>query len=227
MLVSEWTVLGWVYLLVPVACWAAVVRTRALGAAVFGILAGLATVLVGLEREWFFTRATAEVEAGYPFAAGLVILAGVLGERRLRGPRPEKGGVNPVVGAAVAICAHALVGTAITFLYQLVAYDAFFPSLAEVPLPPGLTIEHATGTKGGCGSNYCSRTLTIGSTTGLSADQVEARLRAALAADGWTPGRNGALVHPHDWLVDRRVSEVFVSGRTVELSGSELVSAQP
>ncbi|MGA5819664.1 hypothetical protein ACPC54_17620 [Kitasatospora sp. NPDC094028] len=218
--------LGSIYLLVPFACWAAMVRTRAVGVAVFAVLAALAAFLVGLEREWFYLRATAEVESGYPFAAALVILAGALAERRLRGPRSKGRAVEPEGGAVVALCVHALAGAAIVVLYQATAYDSFFPSLAEVPLPPGLTIEHATGTAGGCGSNYCSRTLTIGSDTGLPADEVEARMRAALAADGWTPGRNGALVHPHGWLVDGRVSEVFVTGRTVELSGSELTNAE-
>ncbi|MEU9073225.1 hypothetical protein [Kitasatospora sp. NPDC048538] len=216
----SWT-LFWTYLVVPPVCWAAVVRTRAVGAVVFAVLAGLAAAVAGLRYEWFFIRPKAELEAGYPFLAGLVILLGVLGERRLRGPRPRTRSVDPAGGVVAATCAHALVGIAIVFLYRLVGYDAFFPSLAEVPLPPGLTIEHATGTEGGCGSNSCSRTLTIGSATDLPADQVEARLRSALAADGWTPGRGGALVHPHGWLVDGRVSEVFVSGRTVELSGPE------
>ncbi|MFI8459851.1 hypothetical protein [Kitasatospora sp. NPDC085464] len=211
----------WIYLLAPFVGWAALVRTRAVGAAVFAVLVGLAAAIVGPEYGWFFIWPKADLQAGYPFVAALVILAGVLGERWLRGPRPENRFVDPESGAAVAFCIHALAGGALVLMYQFFAYDAFFPNLAEVPLPPGLTIEHVTGTEGACGSNFCSRTLTIGSPAGVTADQVEARLRAALAADGWTPGRNGTLVHPHGWLVDPRVSEVFVSGRTVELSGSD------
>ncbi|MEU8921387.1 hypothetical protein AB0D10_10710 [Kitasatospora sp. NPDC048545] len=225
MLVWPWTLLGWLYLLVPFACWAVVVRTRAIGAAVFTVLAGLAGAIVGLEREWFFVRFTAELEAGYPFVAALAILVGVLGETRLRGPRPKNRFVDPVSGAAVAICAHSVVGMVIAFAYQLVAYGSFLPSAAEVPLPPGVTLDHVD--EGYCGSNFCSRTLTLRSTTGLPASEVETRVRAALAADGWTPGRGSALVHPHGWLVDRRVSEVFLGGVTVELSGSELADTRP
>ncbi|MFF0412821.1 hypothetical protein ACFYUY_20570 [Kitasatospora sp. NPDC004745] len=216
-------VLELLYLLLPTVCWAFLVRTRTVGVAVFAILAGLALALVGLAQDWYFTRAAAEVEAGYPIAAGLVVLAGGLAERRLRGPRPAKEYDHPVAGSAVAITAHALAGSAIAFGYGAFAPTAFLPSAAEMPLPPGVTVEHDDG--GYCGSNFCSRTLTIGSPAGVTADQVEARLRAALAADGWTPGRNGALVHPHGWLVDRRVSEAFVSGRTVELGGSEITNA--
>lgn len=213
------------YLLLPPACWAFLVRTRIVGAAVFAVLAGLALALVGLEKDWYFTRATAEIETGYPVAAGLALLAGALAEQRLRGPRTGKDYDHPVAGSAVAVTAHVLVGAGIAFAYQLLAHDAFVPSRAELSLPPGLTATAVTG--GSCGSDFCSRTLTIGSDTGLPADEVEARLRAALAADGWTPGRDGALVRPHGWLVDGRVSQVHVTGRTVELSGSELADRGP
>ncbi|MER7585458.1 hypothetical protein [Kitasatospora sp. NPDC097691] len=221
--VGLWTSLGWIYLLVPFVCWAALVRTRAVGAAVFAVLTGMAAILVGLQCEWFFVRPAAELQAGYPFMAGLVILVGEVIEKRLRGPRPEDRFVDRVGAVSVTVCVHSVVGAVVVLGYLVIAHDAFLPSAAEVPLPTGVSIEHDDG--GYCGSNFCSRTLTLGSTTGLSADQVETRLRAALAADGWTPGRNGALVHPHGWLVDRRLSEAFVSGRTVELSGSEITNA--
>lgn len=219
-----WTMLGWIYLLVPFVCWAVVVRTRAVGVAVFAVLAGLALALVGLEYEWFYTRVMAELEAGYPFLASLVILAGVLGEKRLRGPRPENGFIDPVGAAAVTICVHAVVGMAIAFLYQWAVYEPFYPSLASIPLPSGLTVTDST--EGSCGTNFCSRTLTIGSTTGLPPAEVAARLRAALADDGWTRGEGEALVHPYGWLVDRRVSQIYVSGVSVELVGPELANAR-
>ncbi|MFD8788181.1 hypothetical protein [Kitasatospora sp. NPDC059599] len=217
-------VLELLYLLLPAICWAFLVRTRVIGVTVFAVLAGLAVALVGLEEDWYFTRATAEIEVGYPTAAGLVVLAGGLAERWLRGPRPEKEYDHPVAGSAVAITVHTLAGVVIAFAYLLIGRDSFLPSLAEVPLPPGVTVEHAD--EGYCGSNFCSRTLTLGSSTGLSPAEVQARLRAALAADGWTPGRGDSLRRPHGWLVDRRVSEIFLGGMTVELSGSETTNVE-
>ncbi|MEU6237040.1 hypothetical protein ABZ885_28985, partial [Kitasatospora sp. NPDC047058] len=160
----------------------------------------------------------------YPLLSGLVIVAGALTERRLRGPRSKREFGTPVGGTAVALTVHALVGVVIGLVYQSLAFESFLPSAAEVSLPPGLTVESSTD--GYCGSNFCSRTLTIGSTTGAPPAEVAARLRAALAADGWTPGRGNALVRPHGWLLDGRLSDVYVSedprGASVELAGSEL-----
>ncbi|MFC5887994.1 hypothetical protein RMN57_25150 [Kitasatospora sp. CM 4170] len=212
------------YVLLPLLCWAFLVRTRVVGAAVLALLAGLAVALVGLQQEWYSTRAAAEFEAGYPLLSGLVVLAGALTERRLRGPRPKKESGTPVGGAAVALTVHALVGVAIGFAYRGLAYDAFLPSATEVSLPPGLTVEHDDD--GYCGSNFCARTLTVGSTTGLPPAEVAARLRAALAEDGWSPGRRNLLHRRHGWLLDRRVAELGLTETThgveLELSGSDL-----
>ncbi|MFD7448589.1 hypothetical protein [Kitasatospora sp. NPDC059827] len=217
------TALALAYLLPPLICWAFLARTRAVGAAVLAVLAALALAPAGLEQEWYFTRATAEIEAGYPVAAGLVVLAGALVERRLRGPRPERQYDHPVAGSTVALTAHALVGVVIALGYGLFAFDAFVPSAAEVSVPPGLTVTRST--EGHCGSNFCSRTLTLGSTAGLPAAEVEARMRAALTADGWTPGRDGALLRPHGWLLDPRLSTAYLHGTELELSGSESAAA--
>ncbi|MFJ9773426.1 hypothetical protein ACIRVF_19650 [Kitasatospora sp. NPDC101157] len=217
--------LGLLYLVLPLVCWAFLVRTRPVGVAVFAVLTGLAVALLGLEQERYFLRAAAEIESGYPIAAGLVLLAGGLAERRLRGPRPAREFLDPVSGSVVAVTTHLLAGIGIAIAYQMLSFGSFLPSAAEVSPPAGLTVTHSTD--GYCGSNFCSRTLTIGTTGGLPAADVEARMRAALTADGWTPGPDGALLRPHGWLLDRRVSEAFVSGTTVELSGSESVDARP
>lgn len=216
-------VLGLLYALLPAACWAFVVRTRVVGVTVFTVLTGLAVALIGLEDEWYFTRATAEIEAGYPLACGLVLLVGGLAERRLRGPRPKKETDHHAVGSAVAVATHALIGVVIGLGYQALGHDSFLPRTEELSLPAGLTA--LSGTEGYCGSNFCSRTLTIVSTTGLPPAEVTARLRGHLAADGWRPGPGNSLLRPHGWLVDTRLSEAWVSesplGASVELSGSE------
>ncbi|MFJ4187779.1 hypothetical protein [Kitasatospora sp. NPDC089509] len=215
--------LGLLYLGLPVVCWAVLVRTRVIGVTVLVVLAGLAFALFGLEREWYFTRATAELEIGYPLVTGLVLLAGGLAEQRLRGPRPAKETDHRLGGSIAAVTAHVLAGIVLAVGYRLLSYDAFLPSAAEVPPPPGLTVTHVD--PGYCGSNFCSRTLAFGSTAGLPPAEIEARLRATLTADGWTPGPNGSLVHPHGWLLDDRLSQAYVTGATVELSGSESVNA--
>ncbi|MFF2041683.1 hypothetical protein ACFVVX_14710 [Kitasatospora sp. NPDC058170] len=220
-----WMFLGWVYLLAPLACWAGLVRTRVVGAAVLAVLTGLATVLVGLEYEWFFSRAAAEAEAGYPYAAALVILLGALVERRLRGPRPEGQARRREVGASIALTALALVGVAIAGLYSIARFEPFAPNPAELRLPPGLTIERDSGSDGSCGLHACVRDLSIGSTEGLPAAEIARRLRAGLAADGWTAGPRNSLLRPHGWLLDKRVTELYITelpeSVTVELAGPD------
>ncbi|WP_316526224.1 hypothetical protein [Kitasatospora brasiliensis] len=216
------TVLGLLYLSLPVVCWAFLARTRVVGAAVLAVLVGLAVALFGLEKDWWFTRAAAEVETGYPLAAGLVVLVGGLAERRLRGPRPAKEFHHPVGGSIAAFAVQLLAAAAIAFGYRLFSLSAFFPNTAEVAPPPGLTVTRVD--QGYCGSNFCARTLTIGGAGDPPAAEVEARMRAALTADGWSPGRDGALVRPHGWLLDRRLSEIHLAGTELDLAGSESVN---
>ncbi|MFI9327532.1 hypothetical protein ACIGZJ_08260 [Kitasatospora sp. NPDC052868] len=225
-----WMFLGWVYLLVPLVCWAGLARTRVVGVAVLAVLAGLATVLVGLEYEWFFSRATAEAEAGYPYAAALVILLGALAERRLCGPRPEGRARRREAAASIALTALAVVGVAIVGLYSIFRHEPFSPNLAELRLPPGLTIERDSGPDGSCALHACIRDLSIGSTEGLPPDEVARRLRAALASDGWTAGPRNSLVRPHGWLVDKRVTALYITERpqgvAVEFDGPDGISLE-
>lgn len=128
-------VLGWGYVLLPLACWAALARTRAVGAAVAGVLAALAVVPVGLEYGWFHSRAVAESQAGYPLAAGLVVLLGALAEHLRRGHRPAGGSVRTTAAIALT-AAHALLGLVIGLLYQLAVHEPFPPERSELALPP-------------------------------------------------------------------------------------------
>ncbi|MFI6844909.1 hypothetical protein OG535_25355 [Kitasatospora sp. NBC_00085] len=219
------TVLGWVYVLLPLVCWAVLVRTRVVGVAVLTALAGLATVPVGLEYEWFFSRATAEAEAGYPYAAALVIAVGAPAERLLRGPRPKDQAHRREAAASIALTAQALIGAAIAFLYSTAQFEPFSPSLAELRLPPGLTIESDSGPDRNCSLHACIRDLSIGSTEGLPAAEIARRLRAGLAADGWTAGPRNSLRRPHGWLLDKRMTELCITEHpeavTVEFDGPD------
>ncbi|MFF7457782.1 hypothetical protein [Kitasatospora sp. NPDC008115] len=218
-------VLGWCYVLLPLACWAALARTRATGLTVAAVLVALAVIPVGLEREWFHSRATAESQSGYPLAAGLVVLLGTLTERRRRGPRPARGSVQPAAGATIVIAAHSLVGLVIGLLYQLAVHEPFSPERHEVSLPRGLVVEHDSGPDHSCGLHACRRDLVIVSTEGLSGAEAARRLRARLAADGWTPGPGDTLVHRHGWLLDKRITQLSLAERpaavAVRLTGPD------
>ncbi|MFE7193149.1 hypothetical protein [Kitasatospora sp. NPDC057541] len=218
-------VLGWGYVLLPLACWAALARTRAVGVAVAAVLAALAVVPVGLERGWFHSRAIAESQSGYPLAAGLVVLLGTLAERRLCGPRPTRGSGQPAAGATIVIAAHSLVGLVLGLLYQLAVHEPFSPERSELSLPPGLSVRQDSGPDRSCGLHACRRDLAIVSADGLPGAEAARRLRVRLAADGWTPGPGGCLVHRHGWLLDKRITQLFLieqpDGVTVRLVGPD------
>ncbi|MFF8772866.1 hypothetical protein [Kitasatospora sp. NPDC015120] len=218
-------VLGWGYVLLPLACWAALARTRTVGAAVAVVLVALALVPVGLERAWFHSRAVAESQSGYPLAAGLVVLLGTLAERRRCGRRPARGSGQPAAGATIVIAAHSLVGLVIGLLYQLAVHEPFSPDRSELSLPPGLAVEHDTGPDRSCGLHACRRDLVVVSTEGLPGAEAARRLRVRMAADGWAPGPGGSLVHRHGWLLDKRITQVFLTEQpaavTVRLTGPD------
>ncbi|MFE2105585.1 hypothetical protein ACFXAF_06880 [Kitasatospora sp. NPDC059463] len=218
-------VLGWGYVLLPLACWAALARTRTAGVVVAVVLVALAVIPVGLEREWFHSRAVAESQSGYPLVAGLVVLLGTLAERRRCGPRPARGSGQPAAGATIVIAAHSLVGLVIGLLYQLAVHEPFSPERSELSLPPGLAVEHDTGPDRSCGLHACRRDLVVVSTEGLPGAEAARRLRARMTADGWSPGPGGSLVHRHGWLLDKRITQVFLTEQpaavTVRLTGPD------
>ncbi|MFB6889330.1 hypothetical protein ACFCX4_08455 [Kitasatospora sp. NPDC056327] len=220
--------LGWCYVLLPLACWAALARTRAGGAAVAAVLVALAMVPIGLQSQWFHSRAVAESQAGYPLAAGLVVLLGTLVERRRRGPRPSRGSGQPAAGATIVIAAHSLVGLVIGLLYQLAVHEPFTPDLSELSLPPGLTVEQDSGPDLNCGLHVCLRDLVVGSAEGLSGAEVARRIRARLAAEGWRTEPDRTLVRRHGWFLDKRVTRVTVTerpaGAVVRLAGPDRFS---
>ncbi|MFE6866559.1 hypothetical protein ACFVFS_08375 [Kitasatospora sp. NPDC057692] len=218
-------VLGWGYVLLPLACWAALARTRAAGVVVAAVLAALAVIPVGLEYGWFHSRATAESQSGYPLAAGLVVLLGTLAERRRCGPRPTRGSGQPAAGATIVIAAHSLVGLVIGLLYQLAVHEPFSPERSELSLPAGLAVQQDSGPDRSCGLHACRRDLVVVSTEGLPGAEAARRLRDRLAADGWTPGPGGSLVHRHGWLLDKRITQLLLTEQpaavTVRLTGPD------
>ncbi|GAA1410869.1 hypothetical protein GCM10009639_62070 [Kitasatospora putterlickiae] len=196
-----------------------------MGLAVATALVALAVIPVGLEREWFHSRAIAESQSGYPLAAGLVVLIGTLAERRRCGPRPARESGQPAAGATIVIAAHSLIGLVIGLLYQLAVHEPFSPERSELSLPTGLVVQHDSGPDRSCGLHACRRDLVVVSTEGLTGAEAARRLRARLAADGWTPGPGDTLVHRHGWLLDKRITQLSLTERptavTVRLTGPD------
>ncbi|MET9614169.1 hypothetical protein [Kitasatospora indigofera] len=216
----------WLFALTPVLCWAALARTRLVGAATGLVLAGLAAALLALDHGLLFSRAAAEAHAGYPVAAAAVITTGALAERRLRGPRPRSAHGGRAGAVAAALAAHALAAAVGVAAWTMFLGEPYYPSLAELPLPPGLRIASDTGTSPGCALGGCSRTLALAAPAGQSPAEAAERLRAGLAGRGWTPGPGGCLQHPHGWLLDDRRVQVWISpgeaAVQVELVGADL-----
>ncbi|MGW4892172.1 hypothetical protein ACWEQL_07870 [Kitasatospora sp. NPDC004240] len=216
-------ILGWLYVLAPLGCWAALARTRTVGAVVAVPLLAYAAAVVALWNDRLFLRAEAELYLAYPVLTGLLMTAGALVERRSLGPRPADEG-HRVGGSAVTLGACALVGAfAVFLLYPFSAYEGFQPNPAALSLPADLTVGTDSGPDRGCALAGCLRTLTVRGAADLPPAEVAARLRARLLSDGWTPGPGGRLEHPNGWLIDRRVIHAWITetphGVSVELAG--------
>jgi hypothetical protein len=205
-------VLELLFALTPLACWLAMARTRAVGVPVGLALAGYAALVLCVRHGWLASRAHAEVYVGHAPVALLLITAGALVERRLRGPRPKRiygsrtGGAWIVLGAYLAFFGLAASPLYVCFYLQ----DSFTPATTDVlPLPPGLSV---TTQDSACGTNECGVGMTIGSSSGLSPDEIAARLRTGLTHDhGWRFGPDDEACRPNGWLLDTRSRCVTVS----------------
>jgi hypothetical protein len=198
------TVLVLLFTLTPLACWLPLARTRVIGTLVGLVLAGYTALVVGVTEDWLTTRAKAEIYVCYAPFALLIITAGVLLERRLRGPRPKGVYRGRTGGAWVALAAHlAFFGLVGTPSYLMFLHDDFTPSTNEVlPLPHGLTVLELDG--GGCGSGTCGTGLEVGSSTGLPGDQIAALLRTELTDRGWQLDSHDSGCRHNGWLLDHR-----------------------
>lgn len=194
------------FALMPLACWLALARTPVVGTLVGLLLTGCAVLVTGVHEDWFTTRAKAEVYVGLAPAALLLIAAGALAERGLRGPRAKRVYSGRSGGAWVALVAYlvffGLLGTPV---YLMFTHDSFVPSTDEVlPLPSGLTLL-SKDDNGVCGSGTCSSGVEVGSPSGLSGDEIAGRLRTTLTNDrGWHLDRDNSGCRPNGWLLDRR-----------------------
>ncbi|TJZ97832.1 hypothetical protein [Actinacidiphila oryziradicis] len=195
----------------PPLCWARLARTRVVGAVVGAALLAAAALLIGELAGLLPQQPRAEAVVGYGPLTALLIGAGVLAERRLRGRRPR---TERTYHATVALCSYlAVVLLLFTPYYVIFALrEPWVPSTDLVlPLPPGYSVTADTGTAGGCGSGTCSRGLTVIGPAGQSAADTAARLRGWLTTrHGWRLDANGSGSRRIGWLLDPRLESVDV-----------------
>jgi hypothetical protein len=205
---------------VPPLCWAALHRTRTVGAVVGAVLLALAGLLGAELAGLLPQRPRAEAVVAYaPLTVALISL-GVLVERRLGGRRQRSERARSVT--VVLSTYAAVVMLLFTPYYVLFGLrDSVLPSSDLVlPLPPGYTV---TGSgKGGdpCGSAVCSRGLVVTGPSGQPVAATRTAVRNWLTAHhGWHLDAAGAGTRRVGWLLDRRTVSVavLVSGRHVSV----------
>jgi hypothetical protein len=193
------------YLPMPVICWYVLSRVRTTRIVIGVILVTFGVVTMLLAAGVLPTRVRWELVLAYaPVASTLVWLGVSLENRRLTAPTPigqqrtrllAQTMLVGYAGASLLCCTPAA--------SVVIGSDAFLPSNSELlPLPtPLIVVSNSVG----CGSESCSRDITVGSSTGLPADQILQRLRAHLTqAHAWQLSPSDSACRPNGWLIDRR-----------------------
>jgi len=206
-------ILGLLFAVVPIVCWALMARTARVGWFVAAVLAACVAGGLGLAAGWVRSGEKLTLLAALALVMPLVIVLGIAAERRAGAGRLRSGGVRCVVGLVVSVPYLGFSFTVVPLLVLtfLVEGAAHVPSGAEVlPLPAGLAV--ARDQDQGCGSGshtVCSRQFLIASTAALSAGQVAQRLRDHLAhVRGWRlgpeVGGGWGGCRTEGWLLDRQ-----------------------
>ncbi|MBY8883693.1 hypothetical protein K7472_02380 [Streptomyces sp. PTM05] len=204
---------------VPPVCWAALARTRAVAVGV-GVVLLVAAALLGSELSGLLPqRPRAESIVGYAPLVAVMIGVGVLAERRLRGRRPPS---DRARSATVVLCGYLATVLLLFTPYYLFfgLRDARMPSTDLVlPLPTGYAVASDSGTgPQACGSEVCSRLLSVTGPQGQPAEATAAALREWLTArHGWRLDAAGSGTRRIGWLLDHRSTsvDVRVTGRRV------------
>ncbi|MFE3017420.1 MFS transporter [Streptomyces sp. NPDC059256] len=182
-------VLGLIFAAVPPIAWWRLARTRLIGWAVAVPLLMGAAVLVAVQHGWVIGL-RADAHLVYAVAGTALIVCGCAWEHHQEGPGSRawahrRNGAIGLLGTLLAVTGAG------SLLYALLMTEASMPSARAVPpLPAGLTVLSETSS---CGSGNCYRLLEIGSTNGLSRDEIVRTL-----------DRPRETCRPNGWLLDRR-----------------------
>ncbi|MGW5256225.1 hypothetical protein ACWERW_25045 [Streptomyces sp. NPDC004012] len=205
---------------IPLLCWAALHRTRTAGIVVGAVLLAV-TALFGAELAGLLPqRPRAEAVVGYAPVTVVMISVGVLVERRLLGRRQRS---ERARSATVALSWYMGV-----VLLLFTPYYVFFglreslmPSTDLVlPLPPGYTATDPGNGADPCGSEVCSRQLTVTGPPGQPVAATKTALRDWLTSHhGWHLDAAGSGIQRVGWLLDRRTAslDLVVSGQHVSV----------
>ncbi len=137
-------IVGSLFAVVPLVCWALMARTARVGWIVAAVLATCVAGGLGLAAGWIRSGEKLTLLAALTFVTPLVIVFGIVAERRAGAGRLRSGGVRGIAGMVVSVayvgCSFTVVPLLVlTFLVEGGA--AYVPSGAEVlPLPAGLTV---------------------------------------------------------------------------------------
>jgi len=221
-------IVGSLFAVVPLVCWALMARTARVGRIVAAVLGTCVAGGLGLAAGWIRSGEKLTLLAALALATPLVIVFGIVAERRAGTGRLRSGGVRGITGLVVSVAYFGFSFTVVPLLVLtfLVEGAAYVPSGAEVlPLPAGLTV--AGDQDQGCSSGshtICSRQFHIVSTAGLPAGQVAQLLRDHLAhVHGWSLsselGGGWGGCRTEGWLLDRQqvCVDVYVNQQQVTM----------
>lgn len=221
------TALQVLYLLGPLAGWAALTRSWRTGVPVGLVLLAWAGLAGALLLDLLDLRAEAEVYVAYVPAGVLVVFGGEWVERRRLGPRPAE-----VFGRARAVHAT-LSGYLVVFGLLAVPAIVFLLWLSQpftarpgmLPLPAGAHITRDSGPDGSCALHACLRDLTVRGPGGQSGRETSELLIRELRADGWHSDGRGGWTRRNGWLIDDRPAVIALTPKEdvvlVELAGSD------
>jgi hypothetical protein len=217
-------IVGLLFAIVPLVCWAMIARTARVGWIVAAVLVTCDAVELGLLAGWVVSGEKLTLLAALALAMPLVIVAGSASERRAGARRLRSCGVRGIAGLAMSVAYVGFSFTLVPLLILAFLSDggaAYVPSGAEVlPMPAGLVV--ASDQDQGCGSGtttICTRQFLIVSKAGKPAGDVAQRLREYLIrVRGWRlSGWEGC--RPEGWLLDRQqvCVELYVSHQQVTM----------
>jgi hypothetical protein len=167
----------------PLACWALLARTKVLGWAFAGVLAGIAATEGMVLAGWLFSGEEGALLALLTVVTAAVLIAGGAVESREAGVR-QRWSIRGRMGIGLAILFYGLCGLA-GLGYALIAPDLGLisvPSAAKlVPPGPGLTVTSNTGSCSEGSAASCDRWIYIHRAAQVPEQDALARMRARLA----------------------------------------------